>query len=160
MVETLWEDPVAAFRWRLENDACTRLLEDKAGLAKLRHNWKKVRYLAKLFERVLEDRKISLEERVFLASVAPVAEHWDEEDDQKSAEASRQFAFRGVPSSTQEWDELESHRNDCRLVKKDTTLPPDLTQMCMDFRGPNPIEDSQDSDDPEDQADPWLHPVI
>ena len=162
MLGTIWEDPVAAFRWRLENDACTRLLEDKAGLAKLRFDWKKVRYLARLFERVLEDRNISLEEQVILASNAPDPTNWDEEDEQKSAEASRQFAFLGVPNSTHEWNELDAHRDDCRRVEN-RTLGPNLTQICMDFRGPNPIKCLQDSEEEhqaEGQADPWTLPLI
>ena len=155
-----WDDPVARFRWRLESEACTRLLDDKVRLASLRYDWKEVRWLAKFFERVLQHRNVVLEEEVFKASVAPDPKTWDEEDEQKSESARRLYAFRGVPNSTKEWTELDAHREDCRRVK-DTILPPDLTQLIMDFRGPNPIVETVD---PEaclvDQADPWTLPLV
>ena len=134
-VEAIWEDPVANFWWRLKNIQLDDILEDKSFLSSLRHEWTVVRRLANTYSDILEHRNISLEEEVIKASMAPVPEQYDDEDEQKW-QTSRRFAYKDIPESSQEWDELHQHRSDCKEVSKTSLLPADLTQEIMDFRGP------------------------
>ena len=149
----------AEFLRNLYNERLHMILNDKAYLKGLRNDWKKVRQLAKRFESALKEQNISLEEEVVLASTLPCPENFDEEDEEKQASA-RQFAFKGCPSSTKEWKELDSHRLLCKDVCKKSGLPTDLSQMCLDFKGPEELPSEPESDQDNPCNDPiWRIPI-
>ena len=134
----------AEFIRNLHNERLDCLLNDKVYLKGLRNDWDKVRQLAKRFEAVLKERNQSLEEEVVLASTLPCPQSFDEEDEQKQASA-RQYAFKGCPTSTKEWKELDNHRELCKAAVEESDLPEDLTQMCLDFKGPEELPDQNRS---------------
>ena len=152
----MWGNPAERFIHQLKHDNLTRILKNKELLSSLRYDWEGFRHYSLLYQKQITEREIDFEKEVRIA--------WETSDPRAEAvralrTPSRQFAFLPIPDSSHKWSELQLHRDQCALLRRERfSLPSDIIQEILDFRGPNQIHMAPERLD--DSQCPWGQPGI